>query len=264
MTIRKSEVCTHLYGALARAQSQISVPTKSALNPAFKSRYVDLSSVLAAVLPAWNAAGLALSQWPSVSDDGSVVELTTLITHASGEWLESSIKMPVGGKKDAHAIGSAVTYARRYALAAISGLMQDDDDGNLASSVEAARGAQRAETKPQPETKPETKPQPEAYVSFEEEIRAVSSGALDLQTIGRWALAKGRGDVSTWPASKRKQLIDWLREGSGVQSVQGWLVAEREKALVQEEQVQASEAGQAAPAPAAAPEKKSRAKKGEA
>jgi hypothetical protein len=64
MQIKKSETQVALYAALARAQSQISVPGKNAVNPAFKSRYVDLSAVLAAVLPAWNANGLAISAVP--------------------------------------------------------------------------------------------------------------------------------------------------------------------------------------------------------
>ena len=136
--IRKSETSTALYVALARAQSQISVPSKNAVNPAFKSRYVDLSSVLAAVLPAWNANGLAISQFPFVADGAEYIELTTLISHTSGEWMESSIRMPVA-KRDPHGIGSAITYARRYTVSSIAGLMQDDDDGNLASQVDVSR-----------------------------------------------------------------------------------------------------------------------------
>jgi len=138
MQIKKSDTQVALYAALARAQSQISVPSKNAVNPAFKSRYVDLSAVLAAVLPAWNANGLAISQFPVVSEDCSSIELTTLISHTSGEWMESSIRMPVG-KRDPHGIGSAITYARRYTVASIAGLMQDDDDGNLASQVDVSR-----------------------------------------------------------------------------------------------------------------------------
>ena len=136
--IRKSETSTALYVALARAQSQISVPSKNAVNPAFKSRYVDLSSVLAAVLPAWNANGLAISQFPFVADGAEYIELTTLISHTSGEWMESSIRMPVA-KRDPHGIASAITYARRYTVSSIAGLMQDDDDGNLASQVDVSR-----------------------------------------------------------------------------------------------------------------------------
>ena len=160
--IRKSETSTALYVALARAQSQISVPSKNAVNPAFKSRYVDLSSVLAAVLPAWNANGLAISQFPFVADGAEYIELTTLISHTSGEWMESSIRMPVA-KRDPHGIASAITYARRYTVSSIAGLMQDDDDGNLASQVDVSRVEARnvvRQTAPAPAPAPAPKAPP--------------------------------------------------------------------------------------------------------
>lgn len=163
MQIKKSETQVALYAALARAQSQISVPGKNAVNPAFKSRYVDLSAVLAAVLPAWNANGLAITQFPAVAEDCSSIELTTLISHTSGEWMESSIRMPVG-KRDPHGIGSAITYARRYTVASIAGLMQDDDDGNLASQVDVSRVEARnvvRQTAPAPAPAPAPKAPPE-------------------------------------------------------------------------------------------------------
>lgn len=162
MQIKKSETQVALYAALARAQSQISVPGKNAVNPAFKSRYVDLSAVLAAVLPAWNANGLAITQFPVVAEDCSSIELTTLISHTSGEWMESSIRMPVG-KRDPHGIGSAITYARRYTVASIAGLMQDDDDGNLASQVDVSRVEARnvvRQTAPAPAPAPAPKAPP--------------------------------------------------------------------------------------------------------
>jgi hypothetical protein len=143
MHIQKSSTQAQLYAALARAQSQIGVAGKDKVNPAFNSKYVDLSAVLTAVLPAWNANGLAISQFPYVSDGNEWIELTTLVSHASGEYLEHSMRMPVGGKRDAHAVGSATTYARRYSVAAIAGVIQDDDDGNLASHVDVIRAEAR-------------------------------------------------------------------------------------------------------------------------
>ena len=147
--IQKSPTTAMLFSALAKAQSQIGVASKDKVNPAFNSRYVDLSAVLTAVLPAWNANGLAVTQFPLVSDGNEWIELTTLVSHSSGEFLEHAMRMPVGGKRDAHAVGSATTYARRYSVAAIAGVIQDDDDGNLASHVDVirteARNVARAE-----------------------------------------------------------------------------------------------------------------------
>lgn len=141
--IQKSPTTAMLFSALAKAQSQIGVASKDKVNPAFNSRYVDLSAVLTAVLPAWNANGLAVTQFPLVSDGNEWIELTTLVSHSSGEFLEHAMRMPVGGKRDAHAVGSATTYARRYSVAAIAGVIQDDDDGNLASHVDVIRAEAR-------------------------------------------------------------------------------------------------------------------------
>ena len=57
-----------------------------------------------------------------------------MLIHKSGQWIKSEVRMPIGGKKDAHAIGSACTYGRRYGLSAISGVAQYDDDGNSNSA----------------------------------------------------------------------------------------------------------------------------------
>jgi hypothetical protein len=211
MQIKKSDTQVALYAALARAQSQISVPSKNAVNPAFKSRYVDLSAVLAAVLPAWNANGLAITQFPVVSEDCSSIELTTLISHTSGEWMESSIRMPVG-KRDPHGIGSAITYARRYTVASIAGLMQDDDDGNLASQVDVSRVEARnvvrstAPAAPKPSAEPAAAP-----VQAPNDEPAAAPKAL---SVVRFSPKAGIGGVTLPDAQESAERIDEVQVDS--------------------------------------------------
>ena len=50
--------------------------------------------------------------------------------HESGEWVQTRVRCPLGGKKDIQAVGGAITYGRRYGLAAMAGIAQKDDDGN--------------------------------------------------------------------------------------------------------------------------------------
>ena len=133
--IARSETVSKLYASLAKAQGGMGLALKDGVNPAYRSAYTTLPAVLEAVLPSFNANGLAVLQHPAVADDAGHVIVHTLITHESGEWMESAASLPVGGKRDAHAVGSAISYLRRYTLASIAGVIQADDDGNGASGA---------------------------------------------------------------------------------------------------------------------------------
>tara|TARA_R100000458_G_C8189105_1_gene183402 strand:+ start:9 stop:470 length:462 start_codon:yes stop_codon:yes gene_type:complete len=98
-------------------------------NPFFKSSYADLHTVMESSLPHLNKHGLSVVQGNRYGADNGFYVTTTLL-HESGQWMRSEIRMPIGGKKDAHAVGSAMTYGRRYGLSAMVGIAQFDDDGN--------------------------------------------------------------------------------------------------------------------------------------
>jgi hypothetical protein len=115
---------------LVKAQSEMTAVVKGNVNPAFKSKYADLASVIDAVLPALNKHGIALIQYPSF--DGEVVTVETLLLHTTGESLASKLSMRPS-KQDPQGVGSAITYARRYALLAMCGVAPEDDDGQAAS-----------------------------------------------------------------------------------------------------------------------------------
>lgn len=119
-----------LFGALAKAQGEVENASKNAANPHFKSRYADLAEVLNTVRPVFARNGLSLLQ--STEFDGARVSVTTLVAHASGGSVSSSASC-VPAKTDAQGIGSATTYLRRYGLAAMCGVAQEDDDGTAAA-----------------------------------------------------------------------------------------------------------------------------------
>jgi hypothetical protein len=123
-----------LAAALAKAQGELRHAQKDRENPHFKSRYADLASVIDAVREPLSKNGLSYTQLPSSSPDGVV--LTTILLHTSGEWVTSHLTVPLT-KRDAQGVGSALTYARRYALASMVGIAQEDDDGNAASKRNA-------------------------------------------------------------------------------------------------------------------------------
>jgi ERF superfamily len=131
--MKTSESIKLIATALLKAQQEMTFASKGATNPHFKSKYADLPSVIDAVKSPLNDAGIVFLQTPSPSDDGRL-HLTTRLIHSSGEWIEDTATCPLP-KQDPQGFGSALTYLRRYSLAAICGLYQDDDDGNGAVAV---------------------------------------------------------------------------------------------------------------------------------
>lgn len=128
--MKQSDTIANLAAAMAAAQSEMGAAIKGSSNPFFNSKYADLGSVIEAVKAPFAAHGLSYVQFP-VSGENSV-GVTTRLMHSSGEWLEQSFFIPLG-KMDAQAAGSAITYARRYALQSIAGIPAEDDDGNAAT-----------------------------------------------------------------------------------------------------------------------------------
>ncbi len=134
--MNKSENIGDLAAALCKAQTKMKSAVKDKANPFFKSSYADLSSVWDACKAELASNGLAISQHPTTDDKGNIIVETVLI-HSSGQWMSSALAMKPT-KADPQAYGSAITYARRYALAAVVGVVTDDDDGNEASDRQHA------------------------------------------------------------------------------------------------------------------------------
>ena len=127
--------------AFIAAQKATEAVKKASTNPAFKSRYADLAVVVEAVIPALNESGIAVIQSPSF--DGDLVSVTTVLLHESGSSVTGTLSMRPT-KMDPQGVGSAITYARRYALLAMAGAAPEDDDGHAASQP----GNDRAPTPP--------------------------------------------------------------------------------------------------------------------
>lgn len=132
--------------ALAKAQGEIEAATKDSNNPAFKSRYADLTSVWQAARPALAKHGISVTQWPIHADDNRLHIVTRIAF--KGEWIRAHFSLPVT-KQDAQGYGSATTYAKRYSLAAALGVVADeDDDGNAASGRGFTASAPARQTTP--------------------------------------------------------------------------------------------------------------------
>jgi hypothetical protein len=132
--MQKSESIKHIAAALNKAQAEMSGAKKGANNPFFKSKYADMNSVVDAVRIPFCNNGLSYSQFPIMQDNKVGVE--TILMHESGEWMSDILVLPMV-KQDPQAAGSAITYAKRYALQSIAGIPSEDDDGNAASNQKA-------------------------------------------------------------------------------------------------------------------------------
>lgn len=126
-----SESLGKLFEALAKAQSKIEAAVKDKSNPYFKSKYADLNSIWDACRGPLSENGLSVLQ--TVEGNRAEPFLVTWLGHASGEWIKSRLPLIIM-KPDPQSMGSAITYARRYALSAIVGVSADeeDDDGEKA------------------------------------------------------------------------------------------------------------------------------------
>ena len=126
----KSDNIEKLADALSKAQSEMKGAQKKSTNPFFKSSYADLHTCIEASFPYLTKHGLSVIQGNDVDERGSFY-VTTMLLHSSGQWIKSKLKMPVS-KPDAQGVGATITYARRFALCAMVGISQYDDDGETA------------------------------------------------------------------------------------------------------------------------------------
>jgi len=130
--VNRSESIVELAKALVKFNSEVNKIAKDADNPFFKNNHATLDTIIDEIRPILSKNGLSIMQIPS--GDGQNVTLKTLLIHESGEWLESDELTMKPVKNDPQAVGSCITYARRYSLAAFLSLNTgEDDDGNSAT-----------------------------------------------------------------------------------------------------------------------------------
>ena len=129
--MNQSESITDLATALCLAQAEMGGAIKDSNNPFFKSSYADLTSVIKAIKEPFAKYGLSFVQLPVTSAGGNGVGVSTMLMHKSGQWLQGEYLLPMD-KVTPQGAGSAITYARRYALQSLVGIPSVDDDSELA------------------------------------------------------------------------------------------------------------------------------------
>jgi hypothetical protein len=177
--MRTSDQINEISAALAKAQGEIQNPAKEAQNPHFRSTYADLSGGINAIRDGLSKNGIAFIQ--STRLDGDILIVDSRLSHASGQWVESEFpacKFPAKPQE----IGSALTYARRYALFALVGIAGEDDDGNAANNAETPARPRREA----PE-RPRLLDPGESQIVRSDMLEALAEAASSRESLLKWA-----------------------------------------------------------------------------
>ena len=194
-----SVAINELAAALAKAQGEMGDALKDSDNPTYQSRYADLSAVWEACRAPLAKAEIAVVQSPST--EGAKVSVDTWVIHRSGQWMHGCLSV-TAYEDSPQAVGSAITYLRRYALQAFAGVAPADDDGEAAHGRGSETNPRSRGTKPvSADTKPlpagtktaahETTvyvplPHPEGYIAWLDALRKIAlDGTPALETAWR-------------------------------------------------------------------------------
>lgn len=209
------EQVAKLYAALSRVQAALDGAKKDKTNPAFKSTYADLASVWEACRDPLTANGFAVIQrTQAFPTSPALAGVTTILAHEGGASITSELFLPFGGTPQQ--AGSAITYARRYSLAAIVGVCPEDDDGNAAEqgAQEAIRRAVDAPPRPQPGEQPKTDDEKRAAAG--RRLYAVMNAhniSKDLaHAVATAALKREVTSIADLSAQERHAVADWIEK----------------------------------------------------
>ena len=143
--MEQSEQINELAAALAKAQGEMKNVKKTSENPFYHSTYAELDAVWDSVRPVLSKHGLSVIQGTGQNDGD--VHVTTMLLHSSGQWIRSTLTLPIGEKHTAQAVGTAITYGRRYSLSAMVGIASEED-------TDAQDIAEPAKKKAEPKSPP--------------------------------------------------------------------------------------------------------------
>lgn len=193
----QSEQIDLLAAALVKAQAAMKPASMNKINPHFKSKYADLAAVIESVRKPLTDNGLAFTQTIHFEVENTLYLWTTLL-HTSGQWLRAEYPLPTNATPQQ--LGSALTYARRYSLSAITGTAADEDDDGDKAEVQAKKKPDAEPTYPTDkkiaphEISMPDKPRASDWIEFGELLITAVSGA------------ENEAEARAWKAANRSRL----------------------------------------------------------
>lgn len=210
--MNQSPSITAFAAALALAQSEMTGAKKGSSNPHFRSKYADLSSVMEAVMPALNRHGISVLQFPSFDLETKLVSVETRLLHKSGEWMSGTCSALPRDHKNVQAVGSTITYLKRYGLQSMTGCPSEDDDGNAASPPpRQRRQARRTTVVPPP-------PASSAPVTSDYLKAECEKVGVELQQLTHFLVDNKRAAPMNMSKAKAREMFVWLA-GDGADQV---------------------------------------------
>jgi hypothetical protein len=207
---------TAFAAAFAAAQADMTGAKKGSTNPHFRSKYADLPAVMEATVPALNKHGISVLQFPSFDLETKLVSVETRLLHKSGEWVSGSCSALPRDHKNVQAVGSTITYLKRYGLQSMTGCPSEDDDGNAASppprQQRQQRQPRRAQRKQPPALAiPSTPPASKPKFTRPELIGAVSQLGFGLTQLNEYLTDNGKPTAESMSSQKQSDLLAWLQ-----------------------------------------------------
>lgn len=202
----QSSDTAELFAAMGKAQGEFDVASKDKQNPYFKSKYADLESIVSAARPALKAHGLSFMQIIRESIDGKNY-LHTYLTHSSGQWMRSRIRISPP-KNDMQTFGSYLSYLKRYALAALLGVVSadEDDDGETAMAADRQIYAKGKSHQFNPGEEPTPRVSRDQLDSLEYELN-------DMPELAEEIMNKMKiNSLADMPKDKFQKTINWIRK----------------------------------------------------
>jgi hypothetical protein len=198
-----------LYEALAKAQGEMQNAILNKVNPHFKSKYADLPTIRDATIPTLAKHGLSVTQFTRIHESNLV--LVTRLAHSCGEFVEGEYPLPFQVDKP-QAMGSAMTYARRYGLAAMCGIAaEEDDDANAAQD--------EGKNAPKTEAKAEIK-NPPGISAFRNESREFYREMYACTDYDMYKAFVGTAQAKAFIAKAQKEFPnDWLGNGGDIAGI---------------------------------------------
>jgi hypothetical protein len=144
--MKTSEQINEIAKAMCAAQGQMKPAQKDAINPHYKSKYSDISSVWESIRQPLSSNGITVLQ--DVTTEEKKISVMTRLVHSSGQWIEfGPLTIPLS-RQDAHGIGSAISYAKRYAICAAVGVVSSDEDDDANETIKKSPIQQMEVKKP--------------------------------------------------------------------------------------------------------------------
>ena len=222
--------------AIAASQRAMLPAKKNKKNPHFRSSYADLSAVIQALEPIWDN-GLAFVQCPSTDPERGLVTVETVLMHESGQWISATTScVPSSrGKPDfsPQAVGSAITYLKRYGLQSMLGMASVDDDGERAMGRQQQRRPEPEQRRPEqrrPEPEPVGLDENGHHPSFTDRERKGFCVAVNRATgrgyddVKAWCLSIDRPKPSAMEPMRRAELLKYLQTTAGQETLEAFVV----------------------------------------